>query len=1326
MATQAFGVRVTIGDIRAESAGAIPAFAVRDVRLYDRTGREALHLPQVHAALSVKSLWRAGLEQLVIERPVLDVRRRQDGHIEVAGIDVMADPQQDSSALLDWLFSQAEVAIRQGELRWLDDTRPAAGALVLRQLDLVMRNPGRQHQWRLDATPPAGWGERFTVRALLSQPIWQTDASQWRDWSGTLYADLSSVNLNHLRQHADVRDLLGIEVQQGLGALRCWADVRHGRVAGVTTDVSLTSVTVQLAREREPLALQDLQARLEVRQTATDVEVATQGLAFRTANGLVWPGGNVRYGQTRDPDGQLRRLTLQADRVDLLTVHQLASHLPLQEQVHQWFEDVQPQGLVQTLDLHWQAPQQPGDPLWDGRWQAKGALQGLSLKAGPVPPVRQDARGEPVHDYGRPGLSGADLTFELSQDGGDADLALRSGALEFPGVFEEPRLPFDRLQAQLLWKRRGQSLQVDIDRLGFANADAEGEVSGQWRTGDPGANGRGERLPGILDLSGKFSRADGARVHRYLPLDMSASVREYLRTAVRQGQAQDARFSLKGPLLDFPFERPGSGAFQVKAKLLNVDYAFAPAYLTPDEPQPWPGLEQVQAELLIDRAALHITQGSAAVAGQPQLRVSQAEAHIDNFMSDQPLLKVQAQVRGPASDALTFINRSPLLHMTGEALKEARMSGATDVRFQLDLPLEKTEDVRAKGQVRFAGNDLRVMPDTPWLEGAHGVLSFTEQGFSLPTATARLLGGELRFSGGMQERNGVSVVRFQGQGSVTADGMRTTRDWGWMSQLGRQAAGGTPYQVKLEIAGSGLNLQVDSTLQGLALNLPAPLNKPATQAWPLRFAIQPVAAAKGAASPPLDRLTLDVGTAAAPVLGAQFERRHEASGTKVLRGALALRKERPPLPSEGVQAQLSLGDLNVDAWERVWVQPAGVVSGASVADDSARAYWPTIFKLEADTLTRAGRVLHHLQAGGSRELDTWRLNASARELDGYMEYRPGTGASPGRVFARLARLTVPPADPAYQGEELTLSEQPANVPALDIVVKEFELGGRALGRLEVDAVNRVSLQGGGDMVREWRLNKFNLTVPEARLEASGNWTQMASARTAAANRRTALNLRLAIDDAGALLQRFGMAGVVRGGKGDITGSLGWVGSPLSLHVPSLGGQLKVNVERGQFLKADPGLAKLFGVLSLQALPRRLTLDFRDVFSEGFAFDFVRGDARIEQGVMFSNNLQMKGINAAVLMEGSADLVRETQDIQVVVIPDLNTGTAALVATAINPAVGLGSFLAQYLIGKPLLQAATTQRFHISGSWADPRVEKVAATRNIENQSNSPAGEGKEP
>ncbi|GIX25962.1 MAG: hypothetical protein KatS3mg122_3193 [Caldimonas sp.] len=117
------------------------------------------------------------------------------------------------------------------------------------------------------------------------------------------------------------------------------------------------------------------------------------------------------------------------------------------------------------------------------------------------------------------------------------------------------------------------------------------------------------------------------------------------------------------------------------------------------------------------------------------------------------------------------------------------------------------------------------------------------------------------------------------------------------------------------------------------------------------------------------------------------------------------------------------------------------------------------------------------------------------------------------------------------------------------------------------------------------------------------------------------------------------------------------------------------------------------------------LDFRDVFSEGFAFDDFGGDVRIERGVAHTDNLRMRGVAAAVLMEGRADLRHETQDLRVVVVPEINAGGASLVYAAINPAVGLGTFLAQLFLRKPMIEA-NTREFRITGSWSDPQVLAV--------------------
>jgi uncharacterized protein YhdP len=204
----------------------------------------------------------------------------------------------------------------------------------------------------------------------------------------------------------------------------------------------------------------------------------------------------------------------------------------------------------------------------------------------------------------------------------------------------------------------------------------------------------------------------------------------------------------------------------------------------------------------------------------------------------------------------------------------------------------------------------------------------------------------------------------------------------------------------------------------------------------------------------------------------------------------------------------------------------------------------------------------------------------------------------------------------------------------------------------------------------------------------------------------ALDFKLALDDSGALLERLGAGQALRGGKGEMRGQLSWVGSPLALDLPSLEGKLRLDVDAGQFLQADPGGgARLLGVLSLQSLPRRLSLDFRDLFQEGFAFDRIEGDVAVARGVATTTDLQMHGAQATVLMQGSTDLWHETQDLRVLVVPKFDVTGAALATMAINPAIGLGTLFAQWMLREPLIAAGTSE-LHITGSWAAPNVRRV--------------------
>jgi len=619
-----------------------------------------------------------------------------------------------------------------------------------------------------------------------------------------------------------------------------------------------------------------------------------------------------------------------------------------------------------------------------------------------------------------------------------------------------------------------------------------------------------------------------------------------------------------------------------------------------------------------------------------------------------------------------------------------------------------------RGKLVLAGNDLRIRPQLPLLGQVRGSVAFSESGFSLSGAEARMLGGELRLEGGMQAApggSGTPVLALRAQGTLTAEGLREATGLGAVARLAQSAHGGTGYRATFDLADGRPEVSVSSSLQGLAIDFPAPLGKTAEASLPLEFHTRLLP--RTDAGTRQDELSMTLGE----VVDVRFLRALDGATPRVLAGRLAVGTDaaRPaPLPAEGVAARVRLPALDVDAWRAVIRQvgenPATPGAAAPLPAAGRRSesadYLPDTLSLRADVLTVAGRTLHQAVIDGSHARGQWRAQVDARELAGSVQYQQADGGDPGRVFARLSRLQVP-ATAAHDVESLTdgrelpdaVAAAPSGpLPALDIVVDDFQLSERHLGRVEVQAVNRDA---------EWRLDKLQVDLPEAVFSASGRWGR----RAPGATRRTELDFRLDLRDSGALLARFGMPGVIARGRGSLRGKVDWPGSPVGPDYTAMDGALRLDIERGQFLKADPGLAKLLGVLSLQSLPRRLTLDFRDVFSDGFAFDHVRGDVRIDDGIARTENLEMKGVAAAVTLDGSADIRRETQDLRVVVVPEINAGTASLLATIVNPVVGLSTFLAQALLRGPLIRA-TTQAFEITGGWTDPKIVKLGrgATR----------------
>ncbi|MEI6547525.1 MAG: AsmA-like C-terminal region-containing protein, partial [Burkholderiales bacterium] len=522
---------------------------------------------------------------------------------------------------------------------------------------------------------------------------------------------------------------------------------------------------------------------------------------------------------------------------------------------------------------------------------------------------------------------------------------------------------------------------------------------------------------------------------------------------------------------------------------------------------------------------------------------------------------------------------------------------------------------------------------------------------------------------------------------------------------------GTDYRAIVDIGAQDLTLQFDSDLVGLTSSLPAPFAKEAAEAWPLRVVSRPIAAPTLTARPSKgasfgDRIDLTLGNTAA--MSVERERDAGSDRLTIRRGGVAIGAE-PVLRDTGLSVLVRGSELDLDVWRKLLSDSEIDRMKKSGSDrlTSDMSIVPEFVSVVVDDLRIGGQRLHDVVFGASRQAERWQANIASREVEGHLNWIDAVaGQRTGTVEAQLDRLILPRS--RESDVESALSVTSSMLPGLKLDVNRLVLGEVELGRVGLDATNR------GTAARPvWDIDRLTLDNSDSRVTGHGTWVMTPAASPPSspsvipdeASRGTTLAFSIDIVDAGKLQTRVGIKDALKGGSGSFDGKVQWQGSPFDIDVQTLSGDLQLKLGEGAFLRVDPGVAKLIGVLSLSALPKRLAGDFRDVFGEGFAFDTIRGSIAIDKGIARTDDLNMHGTQANVTLRGEVDLIRETQRLRVEVVPDVNAGLAAVaVGAMINPVIGLGTLAAQYVLRGPLQQALAID-VDINGSWADPEVRE---------------------
>ncbi|MCM5570648.1 TIGR02099 family protein [Burkholderiaceae bacterium FT117] len=1262
---ESVGRPLRIGPVRAGFEGLRPSLEVEGVEVLAADGTPGFSVDRIRATLSLSSLATGQLRfaRLDIDAPSLRIERHAADRLSIGGVevDLGGGAGAKDAGAADWLFAQRRIVLRGIDLELID--RVADRTLRLQGADLALGAVGRRHRLSIKVAQAPGIGAGVDAAIEIRRPAF-SQLRDWRSWGGELHLSVAQAELPVLARFARESHaaLLGEDspsgpsFSRGRAAAQLWARFEGG--APVDALVRLAAVDAELELDDGPLALASVNADAELRRGGDGESTLRlrrlsvdggEGLRLETVPGEMQA---LRF----DRDGRLLGGELVLGRFDAGRLLGLAGRLPWPEAARARLAAVRLDGNVERLAIGWEAD--PADPAATPalRYRADARLDGLSFGLDAPPP----ARGE----LGLPSFRNLSGTVSLNEAGGTLAVAGRKAVLRFPGMFADPAVPLEALDARVSWRRLPADAQaparveVDVERVRFAAADAAGEVSGRYTSGGKG--------PGIVDLSGTLSRADATRVARYLPLKIPEGVRGWVARAIRAGRSDDVKFVLRGDLADFPYREPGTGLFRVEAALRDATLAYAPG---------WPAIEKIGGRLVFEGAGMDIDAQSGRLWG---VALGRTRATIADFREE--LLRIEGGGEGPAQDMMRFIDESPLRNRIDDFTRGIAVSGAAKLALKLDIPLDDVDATRVAGAVRFEGNDVVVDPAVPPFSRVAGTLEFSERALALRGMSGGFLGGTVRVDGETPEAGRFAL---RASGSASAGGIRLLAD----NALTRALDGATTWRGTLDVRGQSVAMSLESDLSGLSSSLPAPFAKQAGERWPLRIETVPAAAPRG--DPGARRDTLTIAMRDDVRLVFERERDSGARAMRVRRGVFALAAE-PLMPAAGFAARLVAPRVDIDAWAAVLGPALEAESG-----DAGQAFslLPSEVSLVARELRLAGKDLNEVVVGATRSGGFWRANVHSREVDGFFSWLAALPGQPiGTLTARFRKLEIP----RGSGDEVAslLDRAPKQMPALDVAADDFVLNDRRLGRLALRAVN-----AGAEAAPVWRLESLSVENAGATLRASGDWR----APRGEQRRSMSLDFDLAIRDAGKLLEIYGFPGTMKAGAGSLTGRIAWAGSPFSIDYPSLGGDLALKLGKGDFLKTDPGIAKLIGVLNLQSLRRRLAFDFRDLFAEGFAFDEISASAKVSKGILRTDDFSMRGVTAQVRIAGEANLAAEKQNLVVEVRPELNAGLASLAYAALaNPAIGLGTFLAQLLLREPLKDIFAWE-YEVSGSWDDPVV-----------------------
>ncbi|HEX7813813.1 YhdP family protein [Dyella sp.] len=870
-----------------------------------------------------------------------------------------------------------------------------------------------------------------------------------------------------------------------------------------------------------------------------------------------------------------------------------------------------------------------------------------------------------------PGLDSLHGQFRGDAESMLLSLPAQAATVNFPHTFRKP-LAMSNLAGDIAFWHEDDAFHIGTEQFDFVGEDFGGQARGQVALPDSGGRP-------VMDLYATVDHAKVSAAKLFWPIDsMPQTAIDWLDHALIDGRVDHGDVLIHGDLRDWPF-RHNEGRFEARAQIndLVLDYG-----------KNWPRADGIKAVAYFVNNGMQVEASAGQSLGN---KVDKATAAIPDFGDTVLDLAVQGTGTGPSM--IDFVRSSPIASHQADVLSKFSLTGGATFGFHMVLPIKDAKDFTLDGQAQLKDIDFNAPEWNIKLDKLTGPATFNAKGFHAGPLQTRFRDQPSTVDVAIADATGqpdkVFAARMTGRYQLST----LIKDYSQLHWLNDIASGQSDYTIGFDIASAAANgqsaqtLTIDSPLVGTALNLPLPVRKEASADLPLHLALGlPVNGGD---------LQMSLGS----VARGRF--RLPDGEAKPLAASIMFGNRTPDaLPDKGMRIRGQAGKLDVSGWVQSTIGgngPGGPgLESIDISTDEAQifgrtfarmhikaAVQPNALSIDTDSVGLAG----HFDVPTD---DVRKRGITARMQRLYWPKDNTPAASRDITGAPASSATVPGNDAQPPAHPEVTGIDPKALPPFHLWIGDLRFGDAKLGEARFES---------WPTERGMHIDQIRTQSHSVQINATGAWNGTPD------NSHTHLRIDFAAQSLGDMLAAFGYGNLVAGGKTNAQLDATWPGSPSGMDLANMDGRLSVNVANGRIPEVAPGVGRLFGLVSVLELPRRLTLDFGDVFGKGLGFDAITGDFTLGNGNAVTNNMKILGPAAAISITGRTGLRTRDYDQQVHVVPHVGNSLPVVGAVLGGPIGVAAGVVAQGLLGHGLNHAAA-KRYHISGSWDKPDITPI--------------------